>query len=75
MVATVNIQKVRFEYMARHFFSRWAPQDHDKAVESNAELFVLVRQIYHDAVEPMAEQMRIVMQTMLLNPFIPKENK
>lgn len=82
MSEPLNVQKMRaeqeerrFEYMARNFFSRWTPQDRAEAAAFNAELFVLVRQIYHDAVTPLAEQMCLLVSGMPLNPFIPKEKK
>lgn len=75
MLAVDEMRKDRehkqFQAYAQSFFHRWAPHDPYERAEFDAEFYGLVRQIYADAVAPMAAQMADMIKTMPL--FIPKE--
>jgi len=64
-----------FELGMEQFWKRWAPDDKYEAARFHAELSSLVRQVYHDAQNPMIEQISAMLSAMSAMSAMPAFQK
>ena len=58
-----------FELQMEQFWKNWAPDDKYEAARFNAELSLLVRQIYREAQEPLHKQMTAMLSLLPTFPI------